>query len=236
VNSNGTLAVVANRGTHMLTVYKLPSGEVVHSFGGHGTKPGWFSHPHAVAWTPAGTILVAEWAGGRVQEVTHTGAPVKILLNVGSSATALAATEELIVVLQAPNSENQVLMVYDYKTGAFLRGFGENGGETDTPSTQPGGQRDRVRLTTEKRSLLLTESRWDSAVTFYKIADEPVKCLDSAGDVKLCVFSSGSTGSKLVKVTGNQAVDSLLSVVGDKAYHLNQERLFAYTLTAASGK
>lgn len=75
VSPDGSLMAISNWLTHMISVYSLPDGALVRSFGGRGPELGHFDDPYKLCFNPLrdDSLLVADGSNQRVQEVTITG-------------------------------------------------------------------------------------------------------------------------------------------------------------------
>jgi hypothetical protein len=76
--------VVADCNNHRLALWRLCDGTVWRHLGSHGTEPGQFSNPLAVAVTSAGALVVSDRVGddypvGRVQVLTVDGIVLCVL-------------------------------------------------------------------------------------------------------------------------------------------------------------
>ena len=96
VSSDGLLAAVTHPADAAISVYSLENGGLLGTLGGKGTGPGRFFGPCRLCFTPTGTLLVADHGNCRLQEVTTTGAHVR-MLPVDAQVFAVACTEEVIV-------------------------------------------------------------------------------------------------------------------------------------------
>ena len=71
------MVVVADKGNHRLSLWRLGDGTVWKHLGSRGSEPGQFTYPTAVAVTRAGAIVVAD--EHRVQVLTVDGAVLCVL-------------------------------------------------------------------------------------------------------------------------------------------------------------
>ena len=71
--------MVASHSDHSLSMYSLPGGEHIRTFGSEGAGEGQFKSPAKLCFSAAGNILVAERDNKRVQEVTLTGDHVRFI-------------------------------------------------------------------------------------------------------------------------------------------------------------
>jgi DNA-binding beta-propeller fold protein YncE len=71
-----TYVYVADGGSHVITVLRRSTLEVVSEFGGPGVGPGQLGRPHNLSVDPSGNIFVAEAAGPQVKH-PETGADVQ---------------------------------------------------------------------------------------------------------------------------------------------------------------
>lgn len=63
------MAVVANAGTHIISVYSLTKGSLLAEFGGFGDGPCQFKEPRKICFSSRsdGSILIADGNNKRVQ-------------------------------------------------------------------------------------------------------------------------------------------------------------------------
>lgn len=125
MNDDATLMAVSNGpdvSTHKVTVYRLPGGEELASFGGKGSGKGQFCLPCGLCFTVDGTLLVADCGNKRILGTSLLG---EYQRSVGEDVLkgnpiGVTANETVIVA-------SQCIAVFDYRSGSFIRGFGERG-------------------------------------------------------------------------------------------------------------
>lgn len=134
VNEIGTLMAVSNWKTDTVSMYGLPCGKVITSFGGWGSGPGQFRNPEGLCFTvDGGGLLVADEWNNRVQEFCVTGDTGVHKRTIGQGVLkgnprGVAANADVIVVSQSGVFDNGVV-VFDFVSGDFLRSFGPHGSE-----------------------------------------------------------------------------------------------------------
>ena len=239
--------MVASHINDTLSVYSLPGGAHVRTFGRGGAGEGQFNRPAKLCFSVAGNILVAECDNKRVQEVTLTGDHVRFI-GVGvieDKIWGIAANAELIVVGKYNCTSNNRIMMFDAVTGAFVRAFGDYG---DAP-----GQVMRdcygIRFTADSRHIVVAESVGSRGrLSVFMLAGAFVRCigegkLKAALDVefadngdfivcdfrnnRICVYSAD--GSTLLRQwEGNGDADgelqdpTALAMCGGQLYVLDQ--------------
>ena len=121
--------MVVSDGDHTLSVYSMPVGNCIRTFGGLGAGIGQFRFPVKLCFNVAGNILVAEQDNKRVQEVTLNGDHVRFIGigKIGEKIRGIAANAELIVVGKFECISSNRIMMFDAVTGAFVRAFGDFG-------------------------------------------------------------------------------------------------------------
>jgi sugar lactone lactonase YvrE len=124
VSRDESIMAVSNSASCRITLYALPSGHAIRVVGDEGSGPGQFYYPHKLCFTPDGTLLVSEWENRRLQEVTLTGHHVRFIGEdvFQSSVAGVDASKDFIIASQ-PDETDSDLVVFDFRTGAFLRRF-----------------------------------------------------------------------------------------------------------------
>ena len=218
--------MVASHSNDTLSLYSLPGGEHVRTFGSKGTGKGQFSMPSKRCFSAAGNILVAECGNKRVQEVTLTGEHVRFI-GVGVIADpdfGIASNAELIIVGKANCNSNNRIMMFDAVTGAFVRAFGDYGYTPGQLMEYCGG----IRFTPDSRHIIVAEGDDDgdrSRLSVFTLAGEFVRCIGEGelrdardvefadnGDVivcdhwdhRICVYSAD--GNTLLRCWGGEGV------------------------------
>ena len=215
--------MVVSHGNHTLSVYSLPGGEHIRTFGNEGAGEGQFNWPAKVCFSAEGSILVAESLNRRVQEMTLSGDHVRFI-GVGvidDNIWGIAANAELIVVGKYDCTSNNRIMMFDAVAGAFFRAFGDYG---DAPG-QLMYNCNGIRFAPDSRHIIVAESNDDgnSRLSVFTLAGEFVRCIgedvlkDAAdaefadnGDVivcdssnhRICVYSGD--GSTLLRQWGDE--------------------------------
>ena len=215
--------MVTSHANHTLSVYSLPSGEHIRTFGSQGKGRGQFKFPAKLCISVAGNILVAEKRNKRVQEVTLTGDHVRFI-GVGvidDGIGAIAANVELIVVGKYYCTSNKHIIMFNAVTGALVKAFGDYGVAPGQLMYNCNG----IRFTPDSRHIIVAESNGDGKgrLSVFTLTGQFVKHigegeLKAAGDVeftvtgdiivcdyssdRLCVYSAD--GSTLLRRWGGQ--------------------------------
>jgi hypothetical protein len=142
------LGVVVVSSLHKLTVFSLsPSFPMMHELGSEGVGKGQFKTPHYMCFTPwgANTLLVAEQAGDRVQEVDVMKREHVALWCVGAGCEVVgprgvAACMTHVAVSEYKKDEISRVSVFDRTSGALVWCSGSPGG-LDGQLNCPGGVR-----------------------------------------------------------------------------------------------
>ena len=110
-----------------ISVYSLPGGEHIRTFGSTGAGQAQFSLPARMCFTATGSLLVAENRNHRIQEVTLAGDHVRFI-GVGAvddgMYCAVDTNDELIVTAKSNSTTNDRVLTFDVASGALLRAFG----------------------------------------------------------------------------------------------------------------
>jgi DNA-binding beta-propeller fold protein YncE len=129
VNIDGSVLAVCNYYGNKITLYALPGGNAIRSFGEKGPA---IVYPWKLCFTPGGNIIVTEQIHKRIHEVTADGTHVRFIGSEQSMYMGLlhgvAANEDVVVVSDSGSLTRQI-MVFDYRSGGLLRGFGARGSE-----------------------------------------------------------------------------------------------------------
>ena len=177
--------MVTSHNNDTLSVYSLPGGEHIRSFGSEGKGNGQFSGPAKLCFGANGTILLAEAWNKRVQEVTLTGEHVRFI-GVGVIdyyIWSIAANAELIVVGKWGAASNDRIMMFDAVTGTFVRAFGDYGNAPGQLMKDCWG----IRFTPDSCHIVVAESKFYSTggrLSVFTVAGEFVRCI---GEGKLTV-------------------------------------------------
>ena len=223
--------MVASHDNHTLSVYSLPGGEHIRTFGSEGEGKGQFDGPDRISFSVIGNILVAEQWNARVQEVTLMGEHVRFIGDgvIDDKIWGVAANTELIVVGTSSGSSNlnNRVVMFDAVTGAFVRAFGKDGDVLG----QLRGYCNGIRFTPDGRHVIVAESNGygaEGSLSMFTLAGEFVRCvgegeLGNARDVefadngdiiacdgwpnhRICVYSAD--GSKLLRQWGGEGVSN----------------------------
>ena len=181
--------MVTSYGDCTLSVYSLPGGEHIRTFGSEGAGKGEFHMPGKLTFSVAGNILVTECYNKRVQEVTLTGDHVRFV-GVGvidDGIYSIAANVELIVVGKWDCTSNNRIMMFDAVTGAFVRAFGDCGAAPGQLMKCCNG----IRFARDSRHIIVAEGNGygKGRLSVFTLAGEFVRCigdgeLTDAGDVE----------------------------------------------------
>lgn len=242
--------MAVSHGNDTLSVYSLPGGEHIRTFGSEGSGKGQFDYPCKLCFTIAGNILVAEHYSKRMQEVTVTGEHVRFM-GVGvidAGIWSMATNDELIAFGKWGNASSKRIVMFDAVTGAFVRAFGDY---DDAPS-QLMVFCNGIRFTPDNRHIIVAESNGagKGRLSVFTLGGEFVKCigdgeLKGAGDVdfadngdiivcdghshRVCVYSAD--GSTLLRQWGGEDSDAdgkfkwpdALAMYGGQLYVLDKD-------------
>ena len=114
-------------GNHMVSVYALQLGVCVRSFGGKGASLGQFKSPRRLQFKGSRTLLIADFGNNRVQEVSVSGEPIRVIGGTLREPSAVACNGAVVVVarwLSFKDSPSPPLVMFDYVSGERLREFG----------------------------------------------------------------------------------------------------------------
>ena len=132
VTQDGQYFIVSNESDHGLSVYSMESGRCIRKFGEKGLEPGQFNGPYRICATPNGTLLVAEYANKRIQEVTLTGEHVRFF-GIGQlgngSFFSICIQGDIVAVGKYEMSAEERIFLFNYSSGALIRKFGSCGGD-----------------------------------------------------------------------------------------------------------
>ena len=103
---------------HRLAVYSLSSTELrfVRHIGERGVRGGEFQNPIKVAFTPAGTLLVADKKNNRVQELTIEGSYIREFPSPKPRCVALSSHTAPILAIGSSDG-TELLYLVDFNTG-----------------------------------------------------------------------------------------------------------------------
>ena len=209
--------MVTSHSSHTLSVYTLPGGEHIRTFGSEGTGKAQFGYPAKLCFSVTGNILVAENENRRVQEVTLTGDHVRYIgvSVIDDEICGIAVNAELIVVGKWGCTSDNRIMMFDVVTGAFVRAFGDYGDAPGQLLEYCWG----IRFTPDSRHIIVAESdgggtQGDGRLSVFTLAGEFVRRigegeLKAAADVefadngdiivcdypnhRVCVYSADGT-------------------------------------------
>jgi hypothetical protein len=165
---SASLGIVVVSSDHVLTVYRLAAGfPVMHAFGSYGVGPGQFNEPQHVCFPPWGggrTLLVAEYGGGRVQEVNPLAQTSIKMWCAGlvDRPWGVAATAEVMAVSEARPS---FVALFSVSTGARLWRVGGTGAGPGQ-FTRPRG----VRLARDGVHVIVVDTA-NSRVCLLRVSD-----------------------------------------------------------------
>lgn len=129
VNSDSSLMAISNCKNHTVTLYALPSGDKLTSFGGNSQV---LHSPTKLCFTCDGTLLIAEFANHRLQEITAAATCDHVrFLGAGeftTGPTAVAASHDVIAVTLGDGAFETVF-VLDRLTGRTMHKFGARGSQ-----------------------------------------------------------------------------------------------------------
>ena len=176
--------IVASHSDHTLSVYSLPCGDHIRTFGSEGAGKGQFDWPAMLCFSVAGNILVAEYSNKRVQEITLTGDHVRFIGEgmIDDPIWGIAANAELIVVGKFACFSTNRIMMFDAVSGAFVRAFGDYGDVPGQLMEYCAG----ARFTPDSRHIIVAESKSNGnggRLSVFTVAGEFVRCIGE-GEVK----------------------------------------------------
>lgn len=161
--------------TYNISLYSLPSGDFLRSFGDQGPDAGYFSDPLRLCFTPKDTILVTEDDNKRVQEVDVFGRHVRFigrgLFQCGVRGMDINANLDLLVVGNHGSSTHQ-LHLFQLESGTHIRSFGPHGSLE--------GQLDGcfgIRFTPDETGVVVSEFE-NKRISFFSLAGEYVRCIE----------------------------------------------------------
>ena len=190
--------MVASHSDDTLSVYSLPGGEHIRTFGSYGVGTVQFNMPGKLCFGVAGNILVADAGNKRVQEVTLTGDHVRFI-GVGvidDPIWGIAANAELIVVGKYNCTSNHRIMVFDAVTGTFVRAFGDYG-------DAPGQLMDYcmgIRFMPDSRHIIVAEDNGDGRgrLSVFTLTGEFVRCIGEGELSDVCDMEFADNGDAIV--------------------------------------
>ena len=176
--------MVASHDDCTLSVYSVPVGEHIRTFGSKGTNKGQFKYPAKLCFSVTGNVLVAEFANKRVQEVTLTGAHVRFV-GVGvidEDIWGIAANAELIVVGKWGGTSNNRVMMFDAASGALTRAYGDCGDAPGQLMKYCSG----IRFAPDSRHIVVAEGNGNGIgrLSVFTLAGEFVRCIGE-GELKI---------------------------------------------------
>ena len=241
--------MISSHNDDTLSVYMLPGGEHIRTFGSEDAGEVQFHRPTKLCFSAAGNILVADSSNECVQEVTLTGDHVRFIGDgvIDDEIWGIAANAALIVVGKAYCTSDNRIMMFHAVTGAFVRAFGEYGWAQDQLMEFCMG----IRFTPDGSHIVVAEGDVDgdrSRLSVFTLAGTFVRCigegeLKDARDVEftdngdvivcdhnahhICVFSAD--GSTLLRQWGDKGdVDgkfmgpTALAMCGGQLYVLDE--------------
>ena len=197
--------MVVSHDNHTLSVFSLPGGEFIRTFGSKGSGKAQFGSPRKICFTVAGAVLAAEYDNMRVQEVTLTGDHVRFIGAgvIDDRICGIASNAELIVVGKSDVTSGNRIMMFDVVTGVVVRAFGTFGNAPGKLMRYCNG----IRFMPDSRHIIIAESKVGGAggrLSVYTLAGEFVKCIGEGklkgardvefaenGDIIVCDGRSG---------------------------------------------
>lgn len=123
---------VANYASNTITLYGLPSGDEIVTFGSRGSGCGQFGSPARLTFAGSDhtQLLISEWENRRLQEVTLTGEHIRFLAP-GRYETGFngVTTNNVVVAAVLPRDPEHKIVVLDYVSGDVLTAFGRDGSQ-----------------------------------------------------------------------------------------------------------
>ena len=193
VSADGAHMVVSHN-DHTLSVYALPGGKHLHSFGGKGSGPSQFDYPAKLCFYN-GSVLVAENWNKRIQEVKLTGEHVRFigagtLLKrgaIGDGICAIAANSDVIAVAKHDNTSNNRVVVFAAESGRLLCAFGEYGSAPGKLMKYCNG----LRISKDGNHIIVCDNDrgGEGRVSVFTMIGEFIKCIgnDSSDEARLLV-------------------------------------------------
>uniref|UniRef100_A0A1X7U560 RING-type domain-containing protein n=1 Tax=Amphimedon queenslandica TaxID=400682 RepID=A0A1X7U560_AMPQE len=111
--ANNEYLLIAESGTHVVSLYQTSTGSKLRAIGGKGKEDGKFTDPRGVAITPTNQILVTDY--DRVQKLTVNGGCVRSVCGKGSGALqfqepkGITCSNNRILIADTKNHRIQVL-------------------------------------------------------------------------------------------------------------------------------
>ena len=247
VSPDELVIVVGLSYTGTLSVYSLPGGQLVRTFGGPGSGPLQFSYMRRLCFVTNDAFLVADTLNRRLQEVTVGGELMRIIgeraFNEGNPFAAVF--RDGVIVVGCGGEACPRVVLFDYSSGAVTSWFGEVGILPGQLSNWCTG----IRFTPDGGHLVIAESQ-AKRVSVFTTAGVFVKCVgvgtleDGLNDVvmtssgefvvadaehnRVCVFSPD--GLELVRSWGSFGPGdgefddpTALALVGEHLYVLDCE-------------
>lgn len=155
VSQDGAFMAVSHGRSSQISVYSLPSGEFLRTFGEHGAGPAQMNMCTKICFNSRGNLLVVDVMNRRVQEYTVLGEHVRSI-GVGELEDyvwSIAANDTVIVLGKTDSTVNNRIIVLDHETGVVLDSFGDYGMEPG----QLGKYCTGLRLTRDGSHVLVSE-------------------------------------------------------------------------------
>ena len=126
ISHDNAFLVVTHGNVHKLSVFSLPGGEYIRSFGGVGSDECEFQFPSQMCFTLLGTLLVADSFNKRVQEVRVEGSHVRTIGHgvIDDTVFSVATNDEVVAVSHDFGDTEKRISMFDAATGTFLTRFG----------------------------------------------------------------------------------------------------------------
>jgi DNA-binding beta-propeller fold protein YncE len=174
VSHDDATVAVSDGNNHVVTLFSLGTNRRVTTIGGKGSGRGQLWGPRKLVFSADG-ILVAEWHNKRVQELTLAGEHVRFIgADVFTGKVHGVTANQDVIVASQPGCEQQI-MVFSYRTGDFVKGFGLTGVKCQQLACCYA-----VQLTHDGRHVVVAD--WgNSKISIFRLAGQYVKCfLDEA--------------------------------------------------------
>lgn len=168
------MVVGLHGGDSTLTVYALPGGEVVRTFGRDGSGQLQFSRLFRMCFIANGHLLVDDYANNRLQEVTVEGAWVRYIgtgIWDDGFPFSLTVHEDKVAVAKACGTANKVVML-SLATGKVTKKWGAAGKEPG----QLGDKCEGIRFSPDG-SLLVIAERDEKRASMFTCEGVFVRCI-----------------------------------------------------------
>jgi DNA-binding beta-propeller fold protein YncE len=196
---------VCNYYGNRVTLYALPSGKEIRVIGG---KVANVQYPWKVCFTPSGHIIVTEQIHKKIHEITTTGGHHRYIGSENMLYMGLlhgVAANQDVVAVSDPGSLTRQIVLFSYRSGELLRGFGAMGTEPGQLSSSDG-----LCFSTDGSQVLVAESA-NNRVSVFSLAGEFVTSFGGEKDVlsqpaDVCVTEAGQA------VVANQQANNIVVI------------------------